>query len=314
MTLKLEAPSKTFLVGEYAVLAGGSAIVLNTSPRFSLIATKKSAAGLNGEVADVRDIAQASPAGKWLEHRRPLVKDWNIEFIDPHHGRGGFGASGAQFLMVHSLTTFFQSSVSRAVEGYSTKDLWNDFRTLSNGEGSGADVLAQSVGGAAIVNMEHRMAEGKAWPFADLEFLIVRTQEKIPTHEHLREFNIESVKELIAPAEVCVKAFQAGLADGKSPEVTQRFVESVNTYGIHLQKLGLQVPRTLELLKQIRTVDGVQAAKGCGALGADTILVLVTRSELGQVIEHLQVLGLEVVASADDLSEGLTMNWSWNEV
>lgn len=36
MTIALSAPSKTFLVGEYAVLRGGPALLLNTSPRFRL--------------------------------------------------------------------------------------------------------------------------------------------------------------------------------------------------------------------------------------------------------------------------------------
>ena len=34
MTLTFSAPSKTFLSGEYAVLNGNPALVLNTGPRF----------------------------------------------------------------------------------------------------------------------------------------------------------------------------------------------------------------------------------------------------------------------------------------
>ena len=52
-----------------------------------------------------------------MELRSPLIREWNLEFLDPHGGRGGFGASSAQFLFIHAMTTFLQFSVSRAVQG-----------------------------------------------------------------------------------------------------------------------------------------------------------------------------------------------------
>jgi mevalonate kinase len=57
--MKLRCPSKTFLLGEYAVLAGAPAILLATPPCFSL------------------------EEGQWN---------------DPYQGAGGFGASGAAFV------------------------------------------------------------------------------------------------------------------------------------------------------------------------------------------------------------------------
>jgi len=57
--MKLHCPSKTFLLGEYAILSGAPAILLATPPYFAL------------------------EKGKWK---------------DPYHGAGGFGASGAKFV------------------------------------------------------------------------------------------------------------------------------------------------------------------------------------------------------------------------
>jgi mevalonate kinase len=59
---KLSVPSKTFLVGEYIVLQGGPALLLTTSPYFTL---------------DTE----------------------NNYFIDPYQGLGGFGASSAKFVL-----------------------------------------------------------------------------------------------------------------------------------------------------------------------------------------------------------------------
>jgi len=57
--MKILCPSKTFLLGEYAVLNGGPAILLATEPYF----------------------------------------EWeNNHFKDPYQGKGGFGASGAKFV------------------------------------------------------------------------------------------------------------------------------------------------------------------------------------------------------------------------
>src|SRR5665213_3933088 len=126
MNIHFSAPSKTFLTGEYAVLCGGPALVLNTSPRFELKAVR-------GEFG-VAGIPDGSPASQWIKQRAPLLADWKIEFSDPHQGQGGFGASSAQFLFVHALTTLLQISVSRAVEGLDLPALLADFKVLSGGQ------------------------------------------------------------------------------------------------------------------------------------------------------------------------------------
>lgn len=62
----MKLPSKTFLIGEYAVLNNGCAVVLNTKPVFEM------------------------KEGK---------------FFDPHNSRGGFGASSAEWIFKHNINS-----------------------------------------------------------------------------------------------------------------------------------------------------------------------------------------------------------------
>jgi mevalonate kinase len=292
MNISFSAPSKTFLAGEYAVLAGGPALILNTLPRFTFTAVR-------GETAQ-EGIPEGSPAAKWIEQRRPLLDGWRIEFHDPHAGKGGFGASSAQFLFVHALTTLLQISVSRAVEGLDLKSLLNDFKVLSGGQASGADLVAQATGGLALVHGAEARAE--AWPFPDLEFAILRTGNKVATHQHLNDLDRAPLEQLLQPANLVNERFAAASVD--------KFLESVRAYALMLRELHLQAPSTLALLKKIEAHGWCKAAKGCGALGADTLLVFFAREDQDSASRVFDDLKLERVPSV--LSEGLQMKWSWS--
>jgi mevalonate kinase len=292
MNINFSAPSKTFLAGEYAVLAGGPALILCTEPRFTLTAVR-------GEKS-VSGIPAGSPAAKWIEQRSPLLSEWKIEFNDPHLGKGGFGASSAQFLFVHALTTLLQISVSRAVEGLDLKALLNDFKVLSGGPASGADLVAQATGGVALVHGTDASAE--AWPFPDLEFAILRTGNKVATHEHLKDLEREPLELLIAPANLVSERFGAGSAD--------KFLQSVQAYSMMLRELHLQAPSTLVFLKKIEEQAWCKAVKGCGALGADTLLVFFAREDRDAADRYFAEQKLERMPS--ELSPGLQMKWSWS--
>jgi len=292
MTIALSAPSKTFLVGEYAVLRGGPALLLNTSPRFALTAVQTGTQSLEG-------ISEGAPAERWLKQRAPVWAGWELNFSDPHAGQGGFGASGAQFLLAHALTTFMQSSVARVAEGYDIQALWNDFRVLSEGQGSGADMLAQSVGQAALVDVREKLAVARAWPFAELGFAIVRTGKKVQTHEHLRGLVGKDLESLVPLAKTCVETFTPGAATS--------FVRAVSAYAEALVALDLQAPETVARCAELAAEPWCRAVKGCGALGADTILVLFLESE-----RQLALSALPGAVTDRELSSGLQMNWSWS--
>lgn len=297
MNLTFTAPSKTFLVGEYAVLAGGPALIINTEPRFSLTAVPGS--------GKVTGIADQSPAGRWLDQRSPIVEKWDIEFSDPHHGSGGFGASGAQFLFVHALTTFLQSSVGKATQGLNLKDIWNDHNVLSKGQGSGADLLAQALGGITLVNMVDVTGEAKAWPFVDLSFGIFRTGDKVSTHQHVGDLEREALRTLVAPSAACIESFVRGSSAD--------FIVKIKEFSASLRNIKLQTTATLDLLNEIEKQPWSLAAKGCGALGADTILVLFKSENLSDARKFFADLGLPQIAGPAEISGGLDMKWRWDE-
>jgi mevalonate kinase len=285
----MSAPSKTFLTGEYAVLAGGPALVLNTAPRFRFRAKKENSLA----EPEIAGIPEGSPAHVWLQQRRPLLEGWKIEFQDPHDKRGGFGASGAQFLFVHVFTTLLQNS--RKSPQLDPADIFNDYRVCSKGSGSGADILAQLMGGASRVDVKEARAEGGGWPYPELGFGIARTGSKLPTHLHLQTLKRETLKELIAPAEDCARSFGV--------DSWREFAAKVKNYEEALRGLGLQAQRTIELLTAYKSRPWCLAAKGCGAWGADTILVLFPKEYAEEVARFSENQGLPFVAG--ELSGGL---------
>lgn len=294
MKLTLSAPSKTFLVGEYAVLANGPALVLNTRPRFELRVSM-------GE-GRLSGLPAGSPAARWLKAREPLLSKFDIEFHDPHAGAGGLGASGAQFLLVHTLTTWLQVAFARALQGPDLKAVWNDLQVLSSGQGSGADVLAQTVGGVALVQVATTLAEPHPWPYPELAWSIVRTHQKVATHEHLAGLDRQALSLLVAPASETVSSFgRAGW---------EIFLGHVQTFAARLRDGGLQAAHALSLVKVLEAEPWCLLAKGCGALGADTVLLFYASPEREKANAFLKRNSLQVIASERDLTGGLEMGWS----
>lgn len=297
MKLRLSCPSKTFLTGEYAAIDGGPALIINTHPRFELTLEKTGRSDYNIFHPD-------SPAGRWIRERAPLLEDWEMKFHDPHEGRGGFGASGAQFVLSHCATTFLQISADKVREGFDLKALWNDFQVLSRGA-SGYDVLSQMVGGVAHIEARRWIVQGLAWPFPDLQFLIVRTGRKTQTHRHLASLTPDQVRGLSAiSADVC-RAFEEADSD--------LFLTRSQEFSRVLIDRGLTVPSTLERLDELSRQLDLKLARGCGALGADTMLLVFEPSEREEIVGHLRAKGLEIIAENQDISTGLEVDWSWNK-
>lgn len=289
MTIRLSLPSKTFLVGEYAVLGQAPALVLNTQPCFELVA-RRGETGFKG-------VPEGSPAMLWYEQRKPLLENWSLEFFDPHQRAGGFGASSAQFTSIHTLTTFLQSSMSKIVEGLQLEPLWNDYQVLTKSRGSGADVLAQTQGGIAYVDVRTASARRLDWPYPEIAFGIVRTHQKIKTHDHLAQIDRNQMTLLSRPASECIGAF------GKS--TSEVFLSRLKTFATALKEFGLQAPAALTLIRLFEEQPWCLLAKGCGALGADTVLFFYPSGEREKALTFIKKQSLNLVATQSDLSDGL---------
>ena len=74
------------------------------------------------------------------------------------------------------------------------------------------------------------------------------------------------------------------------------FISALGEYADIQKKVGLLAMTTQDLLQTITKKKGVLFAKGCGALGADVILVLLDRNRSLNFVSSMQRRGLRVVA------------------
>ncbi len=289
----LSVPGKTFLVGEYLALEGGPSIILTTEPRFQLkvdLRTYEGAEGFN--------FSPQSPAGRLLQRFPQSVREYRFEFEDPHEGRGGLGASSAQFVLVYAWLFGLESlqDIERLLLLY-RECAWK-------GEGtppSGADVVAQVTGGVTWFDGLRFEACDWRWPFSDLGFSLLRTGSKLATHEHLQRVTSGAA----VPAEALrTQVAAAGRAFGNSDE--RALVEAVANVGLILEEAGLCTSHTRQILDELRRqCDWSLAAKGCGAMGADVILVLHEKAKAPQVAEWGRARGLEGCGTDRDLATGI---------
>lgn len=249
----LSFPSKTFLVGEYAALEGADALLLGHPPLFR--------AELIPGVAR-SPFHPESPAGLWLKE---FPYSGYIEFHDAHHGLGGFGGSGAEF-----LTAWSASRPRPQTEKERHDFAWTAWRDSRRFPGSGADILTQAYG----VGLEERFALRIDFGAEELEPIelftgggqlsLFHTGRKLSTHEHLHAPKLP----LLRMAEIT-----AGAAEALRGGNFSWFAREIASYGECLKELGLLATHSAAALDKLRGKPGVLAAKGCGAMGADVLLV-----------------------------------------
>lgn len=283
-TLVFSVPGKSFLAGEYLALKGGPSLVFASQPRFELVAQPG-----HGQVEGLHP---DSPAGKLIRDNQSFFSRFDLNFKDPHEGRGGWGASTAQFLSVFAFNEWRESceletlkslSLSRLLESY-WKYAWN-------GEGyrpSGADLVAQYKGSLTLFERVTGHVGVSGWTFADIDFALIPTGKKLATHEHLKSLEDFDSRGL----EAAMGLLRQALSSGNSAQ----FVTGIRANATALQELGFVAPHTQELCAEFAKKPGVLAVKGCGALGADVLLVVFEKSHKEAFKNH--------VTSAD-LSHGL---------
>lgn len=288
----LSAPSKTFLIGEYGVLIGGPALVLNTEPRFQL----------QVELDDVSLFFAhpESPAGQlWRHFSQDVFKKIgkvSFKFLDPWHEAGGMGRSGAEFLLLREWLL---------KNGFKTeKTLIEDYKTFAK-SGSGADVLAQTCGQVALIESV-LTGETKAWkwPSWDLSFLIYKTGRKIETHDHLdkmkKKNNVpKAYKKLAQISAAGIEAF------GKKS--LHAFLNHLTDFSSEQKKAGLIDLENYYLLEKLTNLPSVYFARGCGAMGFDTFLVFYQKEYESVVRQEVakEFPFLKLVADSTNLTKGL---------
>lgn len=274
-------PAKTFLLGEYAALMGQSAIILTTQPCFEVRLSEQP--GLHG-------IHPESPAGQWWRHC--ALSNVGVDWHDPYQGIGGLGASSAQFIGVYQACAALQGQT------IDTKQLLATYRSITaNPKGlspSGYDVHAQLMQGCVYLNRETACCQTYPWPFTDLGFIIIHTQHKTPTHQHLQSLEITTaIEPLVRIVESAKIAFDT--------QDSEQLVAAVQAYHQALCERSWVAPHSLKQIAQLQLETSALAIKGCGAMGADVLLILLPANEIATQKQHLTTLGWSILATNEQL-------------
>ncbi|MFO2978716.1 mevalonate kinase family protein [Legionella pneumophila] len=280
--MKWQIPAKTFLLGEYAAIAGEPAILLTTNPCFALTLT---------ENAKLEGIHPKSPAGLWWQKNQ--CHPFGLSWQDPYHGQGGLGASSAQFLACYLATCSLQEITPRLnhmLEAY-YQSSWSGLGLRP----SGYDVIAQSQQGCVYIDKQKNQVNSFSWPFKDLSFLIIHTGNKLATHHHLQEVTLPSQIDYLAS--LVIKAKEAfDLAH------SHHLIQCINLYAQKLTELNLVSQHSLPLIQSIKFYPETLAIKGCGALGADTLLILTDKRDLQSLKDKVQDQNWLILATEDNLT------------
>jgi hypothetical protein len=267
--------------------------VLATEPRFKIQIT--SGAG------ELRGIHPDSPAGLYFKRSFDFYKNFNVQFVDIPFS-GGLGASTAQFL---GLFAFYQwqkngLETERVLDH---RDLLNTYIECAwSGQGarpSGADLMAQERGFVTFFAPTSGQLNRHSWMFPHLDFHLFHTGQKVATHLHL-----QALKDFSA------KSLQVAFADIYSGFLSSDedvFLKGIEAYALALENENLTADYSLQCLRKIRLLPGVRAAKACGALGADVLLVITAKNTDQDLFKFCQTQNLLRIASSASISEGLQL-------
>ncbi|VEB36677.1 mevalonate kinase [Legionella sainthelensi] len=279
--MKWLVPAKTFLLGEYAAIAGASAILLTTSPCFKLILTSE-----NNKLSEIHP---QSPAGVWWQQQH---LDQGLIWNDPYAKQGGLGASSAQFVASYLASCFLKKKKPNL------EDMLNAYYKVSwTGTGlkpSGYDVIAQAQEGCVFVNKQKGMIESYRWPFQDLSFFLIHTGIKLATHHHLQTTTLpDQIDYLSALVDEAKLAFEQ--------TDTKKLIATINDYHKKLVELNLVAEHSLNLINRLKEYTEILAIKGCGALGSDVILIVTARHKAEILENRLKMNYCTILASEKNI-------------
>lgn len=289
--IEISCPSKTFLIGEYAVLDGGPAVILNTNPRF-ICQIKKT------NKPSKIDVPTASPAGQWIKKKPQDFHCVQMEWL--HESKlieSGFGFSSAQFNIVYAYSFILREG---HIDHLKPQEIWRSYRSLEF-EGfrpSGADIITQWVGGLSVFEQDPLHVETLTSYFPDLECLILKTGESFATYDYLKSFQMTDLSDLKTIAYSAVTAIKQ--------KRLEQFIANINDYRETLVKKGYVTKKSLEILKKIEKIESIKAFKTCGAMGAETLIVFYNKEKDAEVREALSFL--EIACCGNDLTYGVSFN------
>jgi hypothetical protein len=122
----------------------------------------------------------------------------------------------------------------------------------------------------------------------------LHTKHKLATHEHLNSLVLPAQLDLFTnTVQLAKSAFQS--AD------SMKAIDAVNSYQKLLSTFNLTASHTQEMITSLRTEGDILAMKGCGAMGADVLLLLVAQKQLQVISQDLTTRGFHLLATSEQL-------------
>ena len=224
---KLSFPSKTFLIGEYAVLDKGSAILVNTQPCFYFDVD------LNASFSHF-DFHPQSSAAFFIQQNQNLFLNVSILSFDPHSGQSGLGLSSAEWNCVYWVYRFQTDQKFQLESQEDFLQMLESYRKLTQKQGlvaSGVDALSQWMGDLCLYQTHPFYVDSVSWSFDRLQFAFFRVGKKHNTTEHLKNLKQKNFSKLKMISKKAVQSAQ----DRNSTQ----FIDQINEYALQLEKLGL---------------------------------------------------------------------------
>jgi len=243
----IEVPGKIFILGEYAVMHGGEAVIAAIRPPFQCA------------IDSEKKFHEDSPAAKWL-FKNQVESGMKIS-----GGAGpGFGSSTAELIAANRMIP----------NPANTTELWSWYRE-NFFPASGADLAVQmeSVHSGyglyqfQITQSTHRLHPVHA-PYLFLNQCLLfhcPPTQKIPTYSDLENRKQAIVENRIA------NGFVHRWMESFNPAILSEWAD-------HLAHLGFESLFGSEVRKAFRSVEGVVGVKGCGAGLNDAFLVCVDQT------------------------------------
>lgn len=266
MPAVFSAPSKVFVLGEYAVLSGRPALLAAMGPRFEL-SSEPFAGSTRVGFHPASAAARLAPASQW-------------SWLDPYEGAGGFGASSAQALLVMAVQGDWKSTPS-AKEAASFRPHWERFKTLSPGS-SGADFVVQALGGVLEWSPEDFSATDRSSSLSRIRIRVLQASHqlgrKTATHHHLEELGPSRLEQIARELEPTLRSGLAAFASGDA----RAFAGAIGDYADRLAALDLEDGTTRLDRHALSAISGVLGSKGTGALQSDALVVVVDPATLDE--------------------------------
>ncbi len=255
-------PSKTFFLGEYGVLKNSPSLIIGSAPYFEAQSSSEWSGFGSGPIQN-------------------FIKDFKLNpcsFQDPWKGAGGFGASSAQFAFLYQQLEPQLNLAATTVDKLLT--LYRKYFATPVGlPPSGHDVIAQLLGkGLCFVDVSRGIFKKIENNLNEHDILVLKTNSKVPTHAHL-----STLEDIHFDLREIVEQAAEGFSSGNLLQV----VSAIEEQNRILMEQGLVLDETLALRQKLEEIPGIVITKGCGALGADTLLMVCESDSSAQILESV---------------------------